>query len=89
MFASAVTPYKLQTDDNPDGPLSASAAAEMATSLAGDEDAFYDDFVTQFFSAKGVLEVSEGQHVIDGAPHGCDVSHVEEWNAALIGFLAG
>lgn len=27
-------------------------------------------------------------HVIAGAPHGCNVSHAEEWNAALIDFLA-
>lgn len=27
-------------------------------------------------------------HVIAGAPHGCNVSHPDEWNNALIEFLA-
>lgn len=27
-------------------------------------------------------------HVINGAPHGCNVSHPQEWNEALIRFLA-
>ena len=27
-------------------------------------------------------------HVLAGAPHGCNVSHVDEWNTALLGFLA-
>jgi len=28
-------------------------------------------------------------HVIAGAPHGCNVSHADEWNSAVIDFLAG
>ncbi|MEO7752167.1 MAG: alpha/beta hydrolase, partial [Terracoccus sp.] len=31
VFASAVPPYLLQTDDNPDGPLTEEAAAEMTS----------------------------------------------------------
>ena len=27
-------------------------------------------------------------HVIKDAPHGCNVSHAEEWNRVVIGFLA-
>ena len=156
VFASAVTPYMLQGDDNPDGPLTKSQAAEMAAALTKDEDAFYDDFTTEFFSANGVLKVSEAQrqealalcqqadkkaalacmtafgstdfrddltkvsvptlvlhgdsdatvpfegsgarthralpgsqlHVIPGAPHGCNVSHAQEWNSVLLDFLA-
>jgi pimeloyl-ACP methyl ester carboxylesterase len=155
VFASAVPPYMLQTSDNPDGPLTKSEAAKMAASLTADEDTFYDDFVTHFFSVDGVLEVPEAQrqealslckqsskvaalecmaafgttdfrddllkvtvpalvlhgdgdatvpfdgsgkrtheaipgsqlHVIAGAPHGCNVSHVDEWNRAVIDFL--
>jgi pimeloyl-ACP methyl ester carboxylesterase len=61
VFASAVPPYMLQSDDNPDGPLTAKAAAGMTADLTKDEDAFYDGFVTQFFSANGQLKVTEEQ----------------------------
>lgn len=61
VFAAAVPPYLLQTDDNPDGPLTEEAAAEMTAQLTEDEDAFYDDFTTQFFSVDGDLKVTEGQ----------------------------
>jgi len=156
VFASAVPPYLLQTDDNPDGPLTEDAAATMTADLTKDEDAFYDGFTTDFFTANGELKVSEQQrqdalalckqadkkaalacmaafgttdfredltkvnvpvlvlhgdsdgivpfegsgartntaladselHVITGGPHGCNVSHTQEWNQALIGFLA-
>lgn len=156
VFASAVPPYLLTTSGNPDGPLSAGAAAEMAAGLTADEDAFYDQFITDFFSVDGVLAVSEeerqnaislakqssklaalqamasfgstdfredlplvtvptlvihggsdatvplegsGQRthdaiagselvVIDGAPHGVTVSHADEWNRAVLEFLA-
>lgn len=27
-------------------------------------------------------------HVIEGGPHGCNVSHAEEFNAALLSFVA-
>jgi pimeloyl-ACP methyl ester carboxylesterase len=155
VFASAVTPYLMQSPGNPDGPLSAKQAAEMAASLTADEDSFYDGFTTQFFSANGELKVSEQQRqealalckqadkkaalacmtafgatdfrddlpkvsvptlvlhgdsdatvpiegsgarthaaipgseltVIAGAPHGCNVSHVQEWNDAVLEFL--
>lgn len=156
VLASAVTPYMLQTDDNPDGPLTAAAAAQMAAALTKDQDSFYDGFVTEFFSANGELKVTEAQrqdplaltkqadkkaslacmtafgstdfrpdlpnisvptlilhgdadatvpfkgsgqrthrampssqlYVIAGAPHGCNVSHAEEWNNTLLEFLA-
>jgi pimeloyl-ACP methyl ester carboxylesterase len=156
VFASAVPPYLLQTDDNPEGPLTKAAAAAMSADLTKDEDSFYDGFMTGFFSADGVLKVSEQQrqealalckqadkkaalacmaawgstdfrddltkvsrpalvlhgdsdaavpfegsgarthaaisgselHVIAGAPHGCNVSHPDEFNTALLQFLA-
>lgn len=61
VFASAVPPYLMQTPDNPDGPLTAEAATEMTTGLTKDEDSFYDQFTTQFFSVDGVLKVTEEQ----------------------------
>ena len=157
VFASAVPPYMLQGDDNPDGPLTKDAAAGMTADLTKDEESFYDGFTTEFFSAHGNLNVTEDQrqealalclqadkkaalacmaafgstdfrddlpkitvpalvlhgdadatvpfegsgqrthaalpgsdlHVIAGGPHGCNVSHADEWNQALITFLAG
>jgi pimeloyl-ACP methyl ester carboxylesterase len=156
VFAAAVPPYLLETSDNPDGPLSKSAAAGMAADLAKDQDAFYDEFTTQFFSVDGELKVTEAQRqealalteqadktaalecmasfgatdfrddlanvtvptlvihgdgdatvpfegsgkrtheaipqselvVIPGAPHGLNVSHAEQFNEALLAFLA-
>jgi pimeloyl-ACP methyl ester carboxylesterase len=61
VFASAVTPYLMQTPGNPDGPLTATKAASMTAGLTKDQDEFYDQFATDFFSANGVLKVSEQQ----------------------------
>lgn len=61
VFASAVTPYLMQTPGNPDGPLTATEAAKMSASLTAGEDSFYDGFMTEFFSANGRLTVTEGQ----------------------------
>ncbi|WP_422391863.1 alpha/beta fold hydrolase [Arthrobacter sp. N1] len=156
VFASAVPPFMMQGEDNPDGPLTKDAAAGMTKDLSKDEESFYDGFTTDFFSANGELKVTEGQrqealelcrqadkkaalacieafgttdfrddllkvtvpalvlhgdadatvpfegsgqrthaallgsdlHVIAGGPHGCNVSHPDEWNQALITFLA-
>jgi pimeloyl-ACP methyl ester carboxylesterase len=156
VFASAVTPYLLQGDGNPNGPLTKQLAAEMTAQLTRDQDAFYDQFTTQFFSVDGKLQVSEEErqqaialaeqadkkaalatmaswgttdfredlptvtvptlvlhgdgdatvpfegsakrtheaiahsqlHVILGAPHGCNVSHAEDFNRTLVDFLA-
>jgi len=155
VFAAAVTPYMMQGQDNPDGPLTKDAAAEMTAGLTKDEDSFYDEFTRQFFSVNGELRVTEQQrqealqlckqadkkaalacmeafgatdfredlpkvavpalvlhgdgdgtvpfegsgarthaalpgsdlHVIHGAPHGCNVSHPDEFNQALLTFL--
>ncbi len=156
VFASAVTPYMLQTSDNPDGPLTESAATQAAASLVKDQDAFYDEQMTEFFSANGELKVGDAQrqkallmckqaskeaslacmtawsstdfrvdlaqvsvptlvihgdadasvpfeasakrthdsrpgsqlHVIADAPHGCNISHADEFNKVLLKFLA-
>ncbi|HEY2281850.1 MAG TPA: alpha/beta hydrolase [Streptosporangiaceae bacterium] len=156
VFASAVTPYMLQSNDNPEGPLTKQQAAVMTKDLTKDQDSFYDQFTTQFFSVDGKLQVSEDErqealaqtkqadkkaalacmtsfgttdfredlphvtvptlvlhgdgdatvpfegsgkrtheaivqsqlHVILGAPHGCNVSHAEEFNRELVDFLS-
>ncbi|PPH40821.1 alpha/beta hydrolase [Rathayibacter sp. AY1E4] len=61
VFASAVPPYLMKTDDNPDGPLEKAQAAQMTAGLTKSEDDFYDQFTTDFFSVDGVLTVTEEQ----------------------------
>jgi pimeloyl-ACP methyl ester carboxylesterase len=61
VFAAAVPPYLLQTDDNPDGPLTEDLAQQMRSGLESDRDAFFDQFTTQFFSAGDELKVTEEQ----------------------------
>lgn len=59
VFAAAVPPYLLRTEDNPEGPLTEAAAQEMEDGAKGDRDAFFDQFTTDFFSAGGTLKVDE------------------------------
>lgn len=155
VFAAAVPPFLLQSADNPDGPLTEEVAGGMRSGLEGDRDAFFDDFMKQFFTAGDDLKVSEDQRrdalalckqsdqeaalgcmeafgttdfredlrridvptlvihgdsdgivpfegsgrrtheavanselvVLEGAPHGCNVSHADEFNNALLAFL--
>ena len=61
VFASAVPPYMEKTGDNPDGPLSKEMAADMTAQLTEDQDAFYDQFTTDFFTANGEMKVSEAK----------------------------
>lgn len=61
VFASAVTPAMMHTEDNPEGPLTQVAAEKMAADLSADRDAFFDQFTTTFFSSKGELKVTESQ----------------------------
>lgn len=156
VFAAAVPPYMMKTEDNPDGPLTQEAAAAMTQGLTVDRDAFFEEFMTGFFSADGQLMVTEAQRqdalalchqsdqeaalgcmeafgttdfredlpkvtvptlvlhgsgdatvpfagsgarthaaiphseltIIQDAPHGLTVSHAEEFNTALVQFLA-
>ncbi len=156
VFAAAVPPYLAKTDDNPDGPLDEATAAGMEGGLREDRDAFFDEFMTAFFSAGDELKVTEDQrqeaialarqsdqtaalgcmeafattdfrddlntitvpalvihgdsdgtvpyegsgqrthaqiegsqvHVIEGGPHGINVSHADEFNRVLVDFLA-
>jgi non-heme chloroperoxidase len=155
VFAAAVTPSLMRSEDNPDGPLTQEAAAEMREGVESDRDAFFDGFVTTFFSAGDELKVSEEQReaaialcrqsnqeavlgcmeafattdfrgdlaevrvptlvihgdsdaivpfegsgkrthetiedselvLVEGGPHGLNVSHAKEFNAALLAFL--
>ncbi len=63
VFASAVPPFLLKGEDNPDGPLTKEQAESMTADLTADEQTFYDGFTTQFFSVDGdgELMVSEQQ----------------------------
>jgi non-heme chloroperoxidase len=61
VFASAVPPFMHKTDDNPDGPLDDDTASQLKQGLEDDRDAFFDDFMTQFFTAGDELKVSEEQ----------------------------
>jgi non-heme chloroperoxidase len=61
VFAGAVAPFMLQSDDNPDGPLDSETAAVFEAGVGNDREKFFDQFMTQFFSANGVLTVTEDQ----------------------------
>ncbi len=155
VFAAAVPPALMKSEDNPDGPLTEDAAEEMRAGLEKDRDAFFEDFMKAFFTAGDELKVSEEQRedavklcqqsnqeaalgcmeafattdfredlkkidvpvlvihgdsdgivpfegsgkrthesiegsdlvLVEGAPHGLNVSHAEEFNAALLEFL--
>lgn len=51
VFASAVPPYLLKTDDNPEGGLDDATAASFAEGITGDRPAFLAGFMTGFFTA--------------------------------------
>lgn len=155
VFASAVPPFLMQGSDNPDGPLNPETARQKKEGLTQDRDAYFDQFTRAFFSANGVLQVTEAQRAeatalcqqsaqhaalacmdafattdfradlrqlmlptlvlhgdadaivpiegsglrthaavphstlvrVAGAPHGLNLSHAPEFNAALLGFL--
>lgn len=156
VFASAVPPFLMQGKDNPDGPLTPDKAKDKQAALTADRARFFDGFTRIFFSANGVLKVSEAQRedaiavclqsgeaaalgcmqafattdfredlrritvptlvlhgdsdatvpfegsgkrthaaiagsslvLLEDAPHGCNVSHADAFNRALLEFLA-
>jgi non-heme chloroperoxidase len=156
VFAAAVPPYLLKTDDNPDGGLEESGLQEMEEGARTDRANFLDGFTTAFFTAGDKLKVTEQQRqqaialqqpardeavvgcigafgrtdfredltkvdvpalvihgdsdgvvpfevsgkrtahtipdstlvVVEGAPHGFNVSHHDAFNSALVEFLA-
>ena len=61
VFAAAVPPCLMKSDDNPDGPLTPEKAKEKEEGLKADRETFFDQFTRTFFSAKDVLKVTEAQ----------------------------
>lgn len=61
VFAAAVPPCLMQAADNPDGPLTPEKAQQKKEAFEEDRDAYFDRFTTAFFSADGVLQVTEPQ----------------------------
>ena len=61
VFAAAVTPYLMKTTDNPEGPLTPDKAQQMKTALKQNRSAFFDQFTRDFYTANGVLQVTESQ----------------------------
>jgi len=61
VFAAAVTPCLMKAADNPDGPLTPEKAQDKRQSLEQDRSAYFDQFTSAFFSADGVLKVTEAQ----------------------------
>lgn len=78
VFASAVPPYMMQTQDNPEGPLTEDAAREMEEALRADRASFFEDFTMQFFSADGELRVTEHDR-----QQAIELCHQSDQNAAL------
>ncbi len=61
VFAAAVPPCLMKSADNPEGPLTPEAAQEKRHALEQDRSAFFEEFTQNFFSANGVLQVTESQ----------------------------
>ena len=61
VFAAAVPPYLLKTDDNPEGGLGQDDVEGMQQGARDDREGFLDGFTTDFFSAGGELKVTEEQ----------------------------
>jgi pimeloyl-ACP methyl ester carboxylesterase len=59
VFAAAVPPCLMQSADNPEGPLTPEKAQQQKQALERDRNAFFDQFTKDFFSAKGVQQVTE------------------------------
>jgi non-heme chloroperoxidase len=81
VFASAVTPMMMNLPGNPDGPLEKGKAAEMTANLIKDENAFYDQFTKEFFSANGDGEIliteQQRQEAIELCKHADKVAALE------------
>lgn len=61
VFAAAVTPCLLQSAHNPEGPLTPDKARDKRQAMERDRDAYFDNFTRSFYSADGVLLVTEQQ----------------------------
>jgi non-heme chloroperoxidase len=60
VFAAAVPPFLMKTDDNPDGGLDDDAVRQMKHGLTSDRDGFFADFAEKFYTANGELQVDRG-----------------------------
>ncbi|GAB2624887.1 alpha/beta fold hydrolase [Pseudactinotalea suaedae] len=58
-FLSAVPPWLLLSDENPEGGLDMATARGMQEAMRSDREGFLDEFLTTFFSVDGELVVSE------------------------------
>ncbi|MDO9201523.1 MAG: alpha/beta hydrolase [Hydrogenophaga sp.] len=61
VFAAAVPPCLLQSPSNPEGPLTPELAQDKKAAFQRDQSAYFDQFTRDFFSAHGVLQVTESQ----------------------------
>ena len=59
VFAGAVPPYLLRSDDNPEGGLDDDGVRGMQDGVRSDRTSFLHGFLTNFFSADGELMVSQ------------------------------
>jgi len=59
VLAGAVPPYLYKAKDNPEGGLDDAGIAGFEAAVKNDRAAFLEDFTKMFFSANGVLKVSE------------------------------
>jgi len=59
VFAAAVPPYLLKSDDNPEGGLDKDDVEGLKRGAQDDRSGFLQGFLTNFFSANGALLVSE------------------------------
>ena len=61
VFAAAIPPFLLKSDDHPDGGLDMATVESMHADQRKDPPAFFDGFMTGFFSAGDDLKVTEAQ----------------------------
>jgi pimeloyl-ACP methyl ester carboxylesterase len=68
VFAAAVPPYLLKSEDNPEGGLDEATVTAWHDALRADRIAFLDGFVTNFFAVNGRTDlVSEQQRAYNVA----------------------
>lgn len=61
VFAAAVPPCLMQSEDNPDGPLTPAAFEGMRQAVSSDPGGFHEQFTRNFFSVEGQLKTSEAE----------------------------
>jgi pimeloyl-ACP methyl ester carboxylesterase len=63
VFAAAIPPYLYKTQDNPEGALDEATIAQFQSGARKDRLVFVDEFVKNFFTAAGKVQVSEQQRI--------------------------